>query len=108
MEKGTDPSSAKDRNIVRCRSEKHVRIVAVSEEPRVPNDPLKASGDRLQSSSFPMSQARRTQGLHFRGVQAPGDRSYEVPVRLEPFKENLSAEPTESHSVVVEQLAVGP
>ena len=35
-------------------------------------------------------------------------RSHEVPVFLEHFKENLSGEPTESHNVVVEQLAVGP
>ena len=41
------PPSIKYRQVTRCKSENPVPIVAVSKEPRTPDDPSKASGDRL-------------------------------------------------------------
>ena len=65
--KGESPSSTQAGAVTRCMSENQVPIVAVSEELRLPDDPSKASGDRLQipgareKSLNPMSQARRIQ-----------------------------------------------
>ena len=64
--------------VIRCESENHVPIVTVSKDPRTPDDPSKASGNRLQIP----------------GVRAPGDRSHKFPEWLQPFKEGLSAEPS--------------
>ena len=99
--------------------------MTVSNERRIPDDPSMASGDRLQMvpdhqetcrEKFfnPMSQVRKTQARHrgdrlrFPGVQAPGHQSHKVPERLQPFKEGLSGEPPDSHSVFLEQLAGEP
>ena len=98
--KGEPPSSIEDGTVIRCKSQNHVPIVAVSEEPRFPDDPSKASGDRLQMPGADhqetsrekllnlMSQARRTQ-------PSIGDGG-------------LSGELSHSHNVVVEQPAVEP
>ena len=48
MEEGRVLFLIEDGQVTRCKSENHVPIVAVSKEPRVPNDPSQASGDRLQ------------------------------------------------------------
>ena len=42
------PSSVKDGTVIRCKSENHVPLVAVSQEPRIFDLATKASGDRLQ------------------------------------------------------------
>ena len=49
--------------VTRRKSDNQVPIVAVSSEPRVPDDFSKASGERL----------------YFPDVQALGDRSHKVP-----------------------------
>ena len=70
--KGESPSLVRDGKMVRCKSENHVPIVAVSKEPRKHDDPSKSSGDRLQIS----------------GARLSGDRS---PIVLQsdlPSKEN--------------------
>ena len=46
--KGESPSLMKDENVTRCKSENHVPLLAVAEEPRIPDAPSKASGDRLR------------------------------------------------------------
>ena len=60
MEKEWSPSLFQDGEVVRCKSENHVPNVAVCKEPRVPDVSSKVSADPL----------------HFRGVQAHGDRSH--------------------------------
>ena len=62
LSKGEFPFLMKDIKVIRCKSENHLPIMAVSKEPRVPDVPSKASGGRL----------------HFPGVQAEGDQSHDV------------------------------
>ena len=83
--------------MIRCTSGIHVPILAVFAEPRKPDVPTKASGDRLQIHGARASPS---------GVQAQGDRSHEVPQWLQPSEEGLSGEPPDSHHVVVEQTVV--
>ena len=79
---------------------------AGSQESRMPDNPSKASRDRLQNpgarsrtvlqSDVP-SQENPGQAsgdrLHFPGVHAPGDWSHKVPEWLKLFEEGLSGEP---------------
>ena len=46
--------------------------------------------------------------MRFRGVEASGDWSHQVPEWLQLFKEGLSGEQPDAHNVVVEQPAVEP
>ena len=62
---------------IRCKSDNHVPIVAVSEEPRIPNVPSKPSGDRLRIP----------------GARSPRDWSHEVPEWLQLFEEGVSGGP---------------
>ena len=124
---GESPSLNKDVN-KKIKSEKHVPIVAVSKELRIPDDDSKASWDRLQipgakssrdwSRKVPQfdvpSQDNPNQascdGLHFQGVQASETgRMRCLPDWLQSFEEGLfSGEPPDSHNVVVEQPEVKP
>ena len=94
----------RDGQVIRCKSEKHVPIGAVSKEPRIPDGPSKASGDRLQIPGARSSGDRSrkvlqsdvpgwenpgqasSDRLHFPGVQAPRDGSHKVPGRLQLFQ----------------------
>ena len=107
--------------IIRCKSENHLSVVALSEEPRTPDVPSKASGDRLRipGARSPGDQSRKTVQsdvpsqenpgqasggpLQITGVQAPGDRAHQVPEWLQSFKEAFCGEAPDSHSVVVVQ-----
>ena len=102
-----------------CKSQNHAQIATVSKEPRTPDDPSKASGDRLQIPAHqdagrekffnPMSQARRTQARHRPIALSQVTRHRETghdkgPERLQPFKEGFSVvEPKEKtpHSMRV-------
>ena len=57
--KEESPSLNKHGQILRCKPENHVPILAVSKEPRVPDDPSKASGDRFFKSKVPSHQETR-------------------------------------------------
>ena len=57
------PSLIKDGTMIRCKSVNHLPIVAIAIEPRKPDDPLKASEDRLQTP----------------GARSSEDGSYKVP-----------------------------
>ena len=87
FEKGRVSIIAERWTMIRCKSENHVPIVAVSEEPRVLHDPSPASCDRLL----------------FPGVQVSGVWSHKVPARPQLVEEGLSGEFPDSHSVVVDQ-----
>ena len=119
MEKRVSPSSIKDGKVIRCKSENHVPLVAVSEELRIPDVLSKAAGDRLHiagasgpgdwsrkvlQSDVP-SQENRT---HISCVQAPGDPPHKVPEWLQPLKECPSGDPPDPHHEVVEQPVVEP
>ena len=83
-------------------------------ELRIPDDPSKASGDRLkipgeyhqeigrEKFSKTMSQAKRSQARH-RAIdcvsRAPGDRSHKLPEWLQLFEEGLANSPTHTLSV---------
>ena len=94
---------------MRCKSENHVPIVAVSDAPRIPDALSKASGDRLQNSGARPSGDRSRAVLQSNVPsqenpdQASGDRSH-VP-GVEASGEGLSGKPPDSYNVVVEQLA---
>ena len=97
-----------------------VPIVAVSKEPHVSDDPSQSSGARLQIPGARSSKGRSRKDLHsnvpsqenpgqalgdrlhLTGVQAPGDRSRDVPEWLQIFEEGLSGDlpPPDSHIVV--------
>ena len=83
--KTESPSLIEDGKLIRCKSGKHVPIVAGSKEPRKPDDPSKGSRDRprkiLQSVVKSQENPGQATGyrLHLPGVYAPGDRSHKVP-----------------------------
>ena len=58
--------------MIRCKSRNHVKIVAISKETLIPDDPSKASSDRLRIP----------------GARAPGDLSRTVPQSDVPSQEN--------------------
>ena len=60
--------------------------------PRKPDDPSRASGDRLQIP----------------GARSSRDQSREVPEWLQSFEEAPLVNPPDSHNVVVEQSEVVP
>ena len=70
MKKGESRSLTKSGKVIRCKSENHVPIVAVSKETRILDDPSKASADRLQTP----------------GARLPGDRSRKAIQCPEPGK----------------------
>ena len=97
-----------------------------SDESRVPDDPSKASGERLQIPGARPSGGRSRKvlqsgvpsqensgqpsgdRLRFPAVQAAGHWSCKVPDWIQFYKEGHSDEPPDSHNVVVEQPAVEP
>ena len=117
MEKGESPSLIFSKEVIRFKSENQVPIVASPREPRIPHDPSKASGDRLQNPSATASGDRSREVLLSEvpkpeklraGVPAPGERSKKVPERLQPFTDGLHGEPPDLNDVVVEHPVVEP
>ena len=70
MKKGEPPSMIRDGKVIRCKSENHVPLLAVSEEPRFHPMTLRrrwaprAPGEVRNKFFNPMSQAKRTQARH--------------------------------------------
>ena len=121
IELGESPSLIKDGKVIMCKTENHVPVVEVPKEIRIPDvlgrpdtsprcQIINRSREVLQSDVPSQENPGQASGdrLHFRFVQALGDRPDNAPERVQLSREGLSGNPPDSHNVVVEQPVVGP
>ena len=97
--KRESPSLIRGGKLIRCKSENHVPIVAVSKGLRIPDDPSKALGDRLQIP----------------GVRSSGDQSRQVlqsdvPCQEKPGSQRLprAAQKHEESAIIIHENRKSP